>query len=331
MSDKDGFHIVEYDEISAKLDEVKEAANFLPDVTTDEGYKKSKRISLDVGKLLTALDKKRKEKKAYFLNGGREVDAQAKSIAAKLEEIQLPHKDAYKELDNLKKEREANRKAELEERVEVIRNLPETMADAHSSEVLAAMNDMQNEECLDFFEYTEQALKARNESRKALSDLFAKKQQEEKDAEELERLRKESEERAIKERKEEIKREASAKAEAEAKAATEREEVAKRAALQAEADKVKAEKRAIQAEKDAKANAEKAAEAARLAEIKRRNQEDEFNRKEQEKREANKRHIGSVRRESKEALMSLGLEEAIAKSIVIAIHNGSIPNITINY
>jgi hypothetical protein len=330
MSDKEGFHIVEYDEISAKLDEVEEAANFLPDVTTDEGYNKSKRVSLDVGKLLTALDKKRKEKKAYFLNGGREVDGQAKAIAARLEEIQLPHKSAYKELDNLKKEREANRKAKLEERVQYIRDISELMADSHSSEILAAMNQMQEEECLDFFEYTDQALKARNDSRKSLSSLFDRRRQEEKDAEELEKLRKESEERAVKEREEQIKRESAAKAEAETKAAKEREEIAKQDAIRAEQAKVDAERRAIEAEKTAKENAEKAAEAARVAEVERQKQEEEAKRQEQLKLEANKRHVGNVRRGAKEALMKY-VDEATAKKIVIAIHNTEIPSISISY
>ena len=93
--------IVEYDEIREKLDEVKECCGFLPDVTTGEGYEKSKRVALDVGKLLTALEKKRKDKKAYFLEGGKQVDSQYKTIAAELEKYQLPHKNAYKELDNL--------------------------------------------------------------------------------------------------------------------------------------------------------------------------------------------------------------------------------------
>ena len=82
-------NITEYDEIRAKLEEVKDTCNFIPDVTTKEGYDKSKRVSLDVGKLLTALEKTRKDKKAYFLQGGKEVDTQAKVISSELEQYRL--------------------------------------------------------------------------------------------------------------------------------------------------------------------------------------------------------------------------------------------------
>ena len=118
-------HIVEYDEVSQQIDEITEYANFIPDVTTDEGYEKSKRVSLDAGKLLTALEKTRKDKKSYFINGGKQVDLQAKAIAEKIELIQLPHKSAYKELDRLKKEREESRKLLLQTRIETIQYFTE--------------------------------------------------------------------------------------------------------------------------------------------------------------------------------------------------------------
>jgi len=88
--------VTEYDEFREKLEEVKEACNFLPDVSTDDGYDKSKRISLDVGKSLTALDKRRKELKAESLAFGRQVDSEAKTIREVLEELQEPHKLANK-------------------------------------------------------------------------------------------------------------------------------------------------------------------------------------------------------------------------------------------
>lgn len=336
-------NIVEYDEIRAKLDEVKETSNFLPDVTSDEGYQKSKRVSLDIGKLRSALDKVRKERKAYFLEGGREVDKQAKSIDAELEQYQTPHKDAYKELDNLTKEREAARKAALEERVSTIRDLPEAMRDMSSDEVKMALESLQQEECLDFYEYTEHALKARNSSREALSKMFGEKLQQEKEAEELAELRKEAEERAVKDREEEIKKEAAAKAEAEKQAAIKREQEAKEAALRAEQEKVAAEKRAIEqekiaeenrikAEKQAKIDTEKAVEAARLAEIERQENEKRIAAEEEAKREANKKHVGAIRKAAKEALMSeCGLSEERAKNVILAINSDKIPSVTLRY
>ena len=334
-------NIVEYDEIREKLNEVKDACNFIPDVSTDEGYAKSKRVSLDVGKLKTALEKKRKDKKAYFLQGGREVDSQAKSILAELDSYQQPHLEAYKELDRLRKERETERKRILEDRVEHMRTLAEVMRDADSESIMNAMQAMNDEECLDFYEYTKQALEARNKAKSELSELYTKVLKQEKETAELERLRKESEERAKAEHEENIKREAAAKAEAEKEAAIKREQEAKEAALRAEQEKLEAEKRAIEAERQRKIEAEqaeirakeevkKATKAARLNEIERQRKWKKRTAEEEAEREANKKHVGNVRREAKEALMQF-VDEATAKKIVLAINNQEIPNISITY
>lgn len=212
-------NIVQYDAMRVKIDEVKEACNFVPDVTTDEGYAKSKRVSLDVGKVLTLLEKTRKELKSESLEYGRKVDSESKAIAAELESFQLPHKGAYKELDKLKKEREANRKAELERRIEEIRNLPESMADSDSNGVKLALEHIQLEECLNFYEFTEQALKARNASKDALAKMFGDKLKQEQEAIELDKLRKEQADRDQKDREDAIAKAAAAEAEAKAEAA----------------------------------------------------------------------------------------------------------------
>lgn len=240
--------IIQYDEIRAKMDEVKEMCNFIPDVTTDEGYTKSKRVSFDVGKILTGLEKTRKELKADSLAFGRKVDAEAKAIAAELEEFRLPHKEAYKELDNLKKEREKQRKETLENRVRDMREIPELMRDSDSDGVKMALEKINTEECLDFYEYTEQALKARNSSKELLSSMFAEKLKQEQEAAELAKLRKEQEDREKKEREERIAKEAAEKAtlEAEAEAAAERQRIEdEKRREQEEIEKRKANKRHV--------------------------------------------------------------------------------------
>ena len=327
--------VSEYDEFRKKLDEVKEACNFLPDVSTDEGYDKSKRVSLDVGKALTALEKTRKELKAESLAFGKTVDTEAKSIAATLIEFQLPHKEAYKELDNLKKEREASRKAELEERVRVLRGLPEAMKDSDSEGCKMALESLNAEECLDFYEYATQALEARNASREALSKMFAEKLQQEKDADELAELRKKQAEQDQKDRDDRIAKEASEKAEREAAEAKAAEQAAIKQAAEAvrlreESEKL-AEERRVEAERQAAIDAEKAAEAARQQQIQIQKSKEAAEQAEQEKREANKRHVGSVRKAAKESIMAIGLSEGDANKLVMAISNGDIDKVTINY
>jgi colicin import membrane protein len=305
--------VTEYEEFRAKIAGVKETCNFLPDVASTEGYEKSKRVALDVGKILTNLESRRKELKQDSLEFGRRVDSQAKDIAAELESFQLPHKRAYKELDNLKKEREARRKAELAERVEFIATLPEMMRDSDSDSVKAALEGLHDNECLDFYEFTDQALKARKSSITALSEMFGQKLQQEKEAVELERLRQESAAREQQDREDRIANEA--REEAERKAADAKEEAEKR-----ERDlKAKAKEAEENAQREIQAAADKAdREKQRVVD-------------EKLKREANKRHVGGIRREAKEAMVSGGIDEAVAKKIILAISNGAIPHITINY
>lgn len=318
------FKIAEYDEFRAKMDEVQDMCNFIPDVSTDDGYKKSKRVALDVGKLLSALEAKRKEKKAYFLAGGKEVDTQAKAIVSEVESYMLPHKEAYKELDNLRKERENQRKRGLEDRVEHLRLLPEMMADSSADEVKCALESIQGEECLDFYEFTEHALKARNSSKAKLAEMFESKLKLEREQEELAKLRKESEERARIDREEQIRREASSKAEAEKQQAVQLQ-------LAAEQAKLDAERRADEAEKQAKVDAEIAAENARAAEVERSNAELARVQAEAEAREANAKHVSSIRKQAKDSIMLLGVDEATAKKIVLAINAGKIKNVSIKY
>ena len=336
------FQIVEYDEFAAKLDELKDMADFLPDASTDEGYDKSKRIHLDFRKTENAIEKVRKEKKAYFIEGGKQVDSQAKALMAKIEAFRLPHTEAYQAVDQIKKEREAQRKAELEQRTAHLENLPEMMRDSCSDEIKAALDSLNNEECLDFYEFTERALKGRNKSREELAKMYSSALKDEKEAEELERLRKEEAERKQKEHEERIKREAKEAAEAKQREAEEREkqakEEAKEAARKAEEierlRKEEAERMAkeLELEKERQAKiAKEAAEQARLAEIKRQEDEARKEAEAQAKREANNKHIGKIRKEAKECLMTLDISEEKAKEIIMAIHSGNIKNVSINY
>lgn len=274
MSDTpEKFVIVEYDAISAQIDDLADQANFIPDVASEEGYDKSKRISLDVGKVLTNLEKARKAKKAHYLAGGREVDAQAKLIVEKLEQIQLPHKEAYKELDRLKLEREEERKAKLQAQVDHIKNLPTAHADSLSTEVKFIIDNLIDLGDMDYEEFTPQAERALDETLKALNDMFAKKEKAEKDAIELEELRVKQAAQEKKDREEKIAKDAAAAAEKEKEAALEREaqaikdaEAAETARLEAEkkatADAEQAEKNRIEAEKKATAAAEAAKKKA---------------------------------------------------------------------
>ena len=205
--------IVEYDEFANQLDHLAEVANFVADVSDKDGYDKCKEIQRKFRKLENSVEKIRKDKKAYWMEGSKQVDSQAKAIMNQIADLRLPHTEAYQTLDAEKKERERLRTEKLNERVEYIRTLPELLADSCSDEILPAMESMQTEECLDFYEFTELALKARNATRDALGKLYASKLKSEQEAEELERLRAESAKREQEDREERIRKDATEKAE----------------------------------------------------------------------------------------------------------------------
>jgi colicin import membrane protein len=340
---KEGTEIVAYDDIRQKVAEVKEACDFIPNVSDDDGYQKSKRVSLDVGKILTTLESKRKDLKADSLAYGRMLDSEAKLISIELEGFQLPHKEAYKELDQLKKQREIDRKAKLEERIADMRGLPDAMRDSDAEGVRMALDSLQQNECLDFYECTQDALLARNKSVEALSVMYTDKLKSERDAIELAKLKKEAAEREQAERESRIAAEAKADAElaeraakAEAEAAVKREELAKilaqEAAEKAEIDRVAAIKQAEELhaakilEVEAKAMREaEAKESARLAEVKA-----EADAK--AKREANTRHKGKINSAAvAELFQRCKLSPEQAKAVVTAIAKNEIPSVSINY
>lgn len=162
----------------------------------------------------------------------------------------------------------------------------------------------------------EAAEKARLEAERKAKEEIEKAERERIAAEERERIAKEQQEKAEREKKEAIER-------------AERERIAaeERAKIEAE----QAEKRRIEAEALAKKQAEEAAERARQEEIAKAKAEEERKAKEQEEREANKRHVGKIRREAKDSLLEVGVTEDQAKKIVMAIDQGLIANVTINY
>lgn len=192
-----------------------------------------------------------------------------------------------------------------------------------------------------------QQVEADHEIAILLNEKFDRELEEKRKAEqEAERLRLEAEEKARLEREALIAQQAKEAAEREAKereerlererlAAIEREEKAKRDAIAAEerakAQAEEAERQRVIAEEKAKRDAEEVAERAKQAEIRRQQEEQERLRLEQEQREANKKHIGAIRKAAKESLMALGMDEEQAKSVVMAIHNGKIANVKIHY
>lgn len=169
--------------------------------------------------------------------------------------------------------------------------------------------------------------------------------------------RKEAEERRIKEAAELAAKEATEAAELAAKESaekaereiTEAKESAERARIQKENAELQAKIAAEHAANEKKQAAERveretafaakvAAEEKAAAEQKAREDEQRKQREKVEaaaeatrQREANTKHISAIRTAAKEGIMAVGLSEEDAKKVVLAIHAGTVPNVSIKY
>lgn len=278
--------------------------------------------------------------KTYLESHGKDLAAEYKEIPKRIDANRKKTKDFLTEL-------QARVRQPLTEWEEEDKRIKEEEAAAIETEKLRIQIESDHEIALLMNEKFERELAER---------LAEEKRMEEERQAQLEKERLERE--AI------IAEEAKLKAEQEAKqreenlerermAAIEREEQAKRNAIaaeerakaqaeEAERQRViaveKAKQDAIDAEnkrltdiEQAKRDAEEAVERALIEEQKKQQAEADRIKREQEQREANNRHAGTIRRQSKEDLMNLGLDEETAKKIVLAIHNKQIRNVAINY
>ena len=326
-----------FDEIS------REVRSHVPDVTTAKGRDAIKSLAFKVTKTKTAIDEARKTLTEEARAQIKKVDEQGKAIRDRLDALR---DEARAPLDAWE-EAEKDRGAKCEETIQALRRDGVVLGDDTSETVAGRLDLVRSVEITDE-QFGDLASLARTLKDTAITHLEAgavrlKQVEEERAA--LARLRAAEEERQ--------RREAEERAAAEAKAAEERAERERletvERARKAEAERVAAA--AKEAEERARADAERAAQEARdaerraheaaLAAEKRRADEAEAARKaeadriakekaEQEaaaRREADERaareadiaHKGRIMGEAKQALIDLGLTEAKAKAVVLAI------------
>ena len=321
-----------------------------------EGYSRAKEIAGECTSLRTALEKRRKEFKAPVLAFGKMIDSEAKRITAEIIAVEEPFKLAYKAVDDEKR----RIKAEIEQRFVDIKEMPVNAMEMSSSEIELMIDSLAEYDvskatfgrrvdeasalvASTLEKLTNQHVKAIESEQEALR-IEAERAELERlreEAAERERVQREAEEKARQEEErariaaeaeERAKAEAAKKAEEEAQRyererleSIAREEAAKQAAEE------KAKRDAALAEQRAKQAAEASAERARQDEIRRQQEEAARIKAEEEAREANKRHVASVCKAAKDALIAAGLDEVSAKAAVTAIAKGLVPNVKIKY
>jgi chemotaxis protein histidine kinase CheA len=325
--------IKEYDPIEAGLSELSRKYSVVHDVTTKEGYEQCKKDAREVGKYRISLEAVRKEIKGPALERCKDIDAEAKRIQAEIAKVEEPLKEAYKAIDEKKKIAEQERIDKIESKIEDIKSYVDRSYSANSNDLSVFIEIVDSIDCTEgFYEFTKQALIARNETlehlNRALKQVIQKENDDKRRAEEqaeLEELRKIKAEQEEKERQLENER----------REIEHQKELAEQA-KQAELDKIEAEKRAQeaakQAEIDKKLAEEAAAEKAKQAEIERQEREKQAEIEAKRKLEENKRHVAKICGQAKKSLMKIdGVDESLAKAIVQAIAKKEIANVTVNY
>lgn len=288
-----------------------EVDSFEHDLSTGVGRKRTASLSAKVSKVKTKLDGMGKDLVADWKAKAKVVDQSRREMR---EELDALRDEARRPLTEWEAEEESRKKREAEE-----------------AEAKALVLQIESEHEIGLL-LNEKFDRERAEA-KAEAERIAREEAERKERERVEheaKLRREAAEKAEMEKAEAIERQK--KAEEDARIA---EEMRKRQAKLAERAAAEAEKLLVEREAKARIKAEEAAkqaaEDARLAEIKRQEEEQARIKREEEAREANRRHVGNIRRQAKEDLISAGLTEEDAKVAVLAISNKSIRNISIKY
>ncbi|AMO78065.1 hypothetical protein [Pseudomonas citronellolis] len=318
-----------------------EIDSFAPDVSTRKGREAIASIAHKVARSKTALDNIGKDLVAELKEVPKKIDAERKRMRDLLD----AWKDEVRRPLTEWEEAEAARVARIQ--AQVSRLADTDLTDMSAADIKASIDNLEAH-VIDarYEEFEAEAHRIKASSLSTLREALVKRERQEAEQAELERLRAEAAAREQKEREERIAREAAeaerlaaerraqeerdaaTRREAEAKAAAERRELElKLQAEHAEREKVEAQRRAEQAERDAQARVEAAAAAERQR------QADEQARIERETaaREADKAHKKAINNEALAALIAGGMPEECAKQAITLIAQRKVPHITINY
>jgi hypothetical protein len=334
--------VAKFDKVMADALKIKEQGNFVPDCSTKEGYEASKQFVTKVTTpARTALTNAHKDAKAYWLEGGRVVDAKKKELESLLLKIEAPHKEAYKAVDNEEKRIKAEKEAAIENGYLTLRSYSENALNQSSEYINNLIEECSCFDC-DHEVYGKEIdgiIALHSKTMDQLTDAYTnalryedmqRKQAEiERQHAEMEsaRLKKEEEERQA-EMREQMRIEAEENARKHQVEAEERARKAEIARVEyEERSKREAEEARLKAIKDA----EEAAERARIQEIERQKAEKQREEAEAAAREADKKHRASINNQAMSALIGGGLSEDQAKLAVKLIASRKVPHIQIKY
>ena len=325
----------------------KEARSLVPDVSTRKGRD-----------AIASMAHKVARSKTYIDNAGKDLVAELKALPKQIDESR---RIVRERLDALKDEvrkpltdwenAESARKDALQQRLNDLRSLADVIDSVGN--YLPSVEIQQRIEsakavALDesWQEVAAEAGVAKDATIQQLEAALIVAKQREHEAAELERLRKEAEEKARLEREENIRREAAERArrdaeamhKAEIEAAARREAEEKARAELAERQRVEAEQCAAREKQEAEERARREKEEAVAAERRRQEEaeaarlaEEQRKAEEEARRAADKEHRRTVNRRVYADLIAQGIPEEFAQKAVLAIAGGKVQDAHIKY
>ncbi|WP_270488930.1 hypothetical protein [Enterobacter ludwigii] len=329
------------------LEQIREGVKEVPDLSTAKGRARIASLAAQVSRSKTAVEKPGRDYLKRLKEQPKVVETELRRFVTECDQLRDEVRRPLTEWEEAEKARTES----LQQRLVDLRALADVIDTAGNYLPSADIQDRIQEAksvVLDetWQERAAEAGVAKDSTIQQLEASLVVAQKREHEAAELERLRKEAEEKARLEREEAIRREAAeqAKRDAEAKAqdeidaAARREAEARAATERAEREKIEAQQKA---EREAKAAAEKAEQEknAAIAAERRRHEEAEVARlaeqkriaDEEARRAADKEHRRTINRQAIADLIESGLPQEMAEKALIAIASGKVSAVSIKY
>lgn len=329
------------------LEQIREAVNEVPDLSTKKGRDRVKSLAAQVSRSKTAIEKPGRDYLRRLKEAVKPAEAELKRFVDACDALRDEVRRPLTEFE----EAEKARVSALNERLTSLRAAGDVIDQfgnlAETQQIRDRLTQIKSVELDDSWqEVTAEAGVAKDAAIKKLEAALAQAEKRDAEAAELERLRKEAEQKAQRDREEQIRKEAEEKAriEAESRARLEIEAAARREAEEkaraeaAERHRIESEQRAqrekeealklAEAEKQAAIDAERRkqqeAEAERIAEQKRIADEETA-------RAADVEHRRAINRKAVADLVASGVSEEMAEKAIKAIVTGKVSGVSIKY
>ncbi|MCA7860205.1 hypothetical protein EKN35_19950 [Enterobacter asburiae] len=322
------------------LEQIRDGVNEVPDLSTAKGRARIASLAAQVSRSKTAVEKPGRDYLKRLKEQPKVVEAELRRFVTECDQLRDEVRRPLTEWEDAEKERtEAlqQRLVDLRALAEVIDTtgnyLPSTDIQARILEAKSVVLDDS------WQERAAEAGVAKDSTIQQLEASLAVAQKREHEASELERLRKEAEEKARLEREETIRREAAEKARrdaeanhrAELEAAERREAEEKARAEAAERQRLETEQRAAREKQEAEARARREKEEAVAAERRRQEEEQKRIADEEARRAEDKEHRRTINRQAIADLIESGLSQEMAEKALIAIASGKVSAVSIKY